>query len=193
MSRSKPCSAPAQTTTRSVIHYSSRPLYDTHSKFIVNTINTHGAMGKGVAKWFRQAYPEMYQVYRRLCETGEIRIGRVFVWWTQNHAVINLPTKRHWKNPSRPEDIEVGLKVLASARAHFYGDAMDPSIAIPRLGCGTGGLDWDTQVEPLVRKHLDRFTVTVCDGRLVESGPVAAPTIGWQLWRDYGKPNLPCP
>lgn len=122
---------------------------------LVNTVNTVGVMGKGIALQFKRAYPEMFKAYRRATEKNDIRIGEMFVWETGAitgpRFVINFPTKRHWRSPSRLQDISDGLNDLVQViRLHKI-----KSIAIPPLGCGNGGLTWD-EVEPLIRESLHR-------------------------------------
>jgi O-acetyl-ADP-ribose deacetylase (regulator of RNase III) len=117
---------------------------------VVNTVNTEGIMGKGIALQFRKAYPENYEAYRRACEKGMVRPGRMFVFdrevMTSPRYIINFPTKRHWKSKSRMEDIETGLVALL-AEIQQLGVK---SVAVPPLGCGLGGLNW-SQVRERMR------------------------------------------
>ena len=82
-------------------------LIDTNVEALVNTVNTVGVMGKGVALQFKQAFPDNYKAYRRAYERGEIRIGEMFVHLTGRlenpRYIINFPTKRHWRQKSRME------------------------------------------------------------------------------------------
>ena len=115
---------------------------------LVNAVNTHGVMGKGIALQFKRAFPEMNDAYEAACKSGDVRLGRMHVVDLGGLAggprwIINFPTKRHWRQRSRMEDIDSGLIDLA-ATIHKEGIL---SIAIPPLGCGNGGLDW-RQVRP---------------------------------------------
>lgn len=120
---------------------------------LVNTVNTVGVMGKGIALQFKQAFPRNYELYRRACERGEVVPGKMFVVSTDRLSnprfIINFPTKRHWKDKSRLEDIRAGLVDLVEVirREDIR------SIAIPPLGCGSGGLDWD-DVRPKIESAL---------------------------------------
>jgi O-acetyl-ADP-ribose deacetylase (regulator of RNase III) len=116
---------------------------------VINTVNCVGVMGKGIALQFRQAFPDNYQAYRRACELGEVRLGRMFVFDTGSMIfprwIINFPTKDHWKAKSRLQDIASGLEDLVTViREHHIR-----SIAVPPLGCGNGGLEW-SDVKPLI-------------------------------------------
>lgn len=117
---------------------------------VVNTVNTVGVMGKGIALQFKRAYPTMFREYARLCKGGLIQLGTVHVWSTelmQPRFVINFPTKGHWRAGSKIADIRTGLNSLVQViREHNI-----TSIALPPLGCGNGGLNWD-DVEPLIRE-----------------------------------------
>ncbi|HZT43802.1 MAG TPA: macro domain-containing protein [Chthonomonadaceae bacterium] len=110
---------------------------------LVNTVNTVGIMGKGVALQFRQAFPDNYTAYRKACMHGEVQLGKMFVFSTGHltnpRLIINFPTKRDWRNKSRLEDIEAGLlDLIAVVRREGIS-----SIALPPLGCGSGGLKWE--------------------------------------------------
>lgn len=117
---------------------------------LVNTVNTVGVMGKGIALQFKQAYPQMFAEYARAARAGQVRRGQVHVWATGALSgpryVINFPTKGHWRSPSHLEDIAEGLVDLV----RVVRDLGIRSIAIPPLGAGNGGLDW-RDVEPLIR------------------------------------------
>ena len=121
-------------------------LLDAKAEALVNTVNTAGVMGKGVALQFKRRYPENYRAYVAACKAGEVIIGQMFV--TQLPAdlkggpryVINFPTKRHWRGSSRLSYIESGLIDLLRVTQE-YGIQ---SVAVPALGCGNGGLDWGT-------------------------------------------------
>src|SRR5438046_976398 len=105
---------------------------------IVNTVNTVGIMGRGIAFQLSRAYPEIVPPYVKACEEGILKPGTVFtVDLRRLHNpkyVINFPTKRHWKGNSKLEDIESGLVALAKEIVRLKVT----SIAIPPLGCGLG-------------------------------------------------------
>ena len=110
----------------------------------MNTVNTVGVMGKGVALQFRQAYPEMYRAYEKACDAKDVQLGQMQVFDLGGLAggprwIINFPTKGHWKAKSRLADIESGLADLTATVEHLG----IRSIALPPLGCGNGGLAWD--------------------------------------------------
>ena len=123
----------------------------------MNTVNTVGVMGKGIAKDFKQIYPEMFEEYQELCEKGTFNVGNLWLYKTSNKWVLNFPTKKHWRQPSKPEYIEEGLKKFVDTY-HVYGIT---SISFPLLGCGNGELDWETQVRPLMEQYLQALPITV--------------------------------
>jgi O-acetyl-ADP-ribose deacetylase (regulator of RNase III) len=120
---------------------------------IVNTVNIVGVMGKGIALQFKQAYPENYEAYRKACDHHELLPGKMFVFATNKFVnpkyIINFPTKRHWKGKSHMVDIETGLKALVD----IIKELEIHSVAIPPLGCGSGGLHWD-DVKPRIETAL---------------------------------------
>lgn len=120
---------------------------------LVNTVNTEGVMGKGLALQFRQAYELNYKLYRQACKEGRVRVGEMFVTETGvafgPRYIINFPTKRHWKEASRMEYITTGLEALKTVLRELGIE----SVALPPLGCGNGGLDWD-EVRPVIEASL---------------------------------------
>lgn len=131
-------------------------LLDAHADALVNTVNTIGVMGKGVALQFRQAFPQVYAAYERACARHEVQPGKMHVVETGQmmnpRYVINFPTKRHWKGKSRMEDIDSGLVALIDE----VGRLGIKSIAVPPLGCGNGGLDWRA-VRPRIEAAFKRL------------------------------------
>jgi O-acetyl-ADP-ribose deacetylase (regulator of RNase III) len=123
---------------------------------LVNTVNTVGVMGKGIALQFRQAFPDNYQAYRVACKHKNVKPGHILVFDTGRFEnprfILNFPTKRHWKGKSTIKDIEAGLDDLVRA-VHRYEIR---SIAIPPLGCGNGGLDW-SEVRPRIERAVSRL------------------------------------
>lgn len=120
---------------------------------VVNTVNTWGVMGKGIALMFRERYPGNNAAYEAACKTKEVEVGRMFVTPTNELTgpqwIINFPTKKHWRHPSKIEWVETGLEDLAKV----VRDLGIRSIALPPLGCGNGGLDWQ-EVRPLIEKMV---------------------------------------
>lgn len=134
-----------------MIEFVQGDIFDHPVDIRVNTVNCVGVMGAGVALAFKKRYPEMFNDYRNACKSGMIRPGRMHVWKSLDGVwVINFPTKRDWREPSRYEDIDIGLDDLRQ-----YLDSVGPvSVALPALGCGHGGLDW-RRVSSMIQHKLD--------------------------------------
>ena len=134
------------------ISYPKGNLFDSSSQTIVNTVNCVGVMGKGIALEYKLRYPEMYEEYKNFCDRGQIEIGKLHLWEAQTgKKILNFPTKIHYSQPSKLIYIEKGLKKFVQN----YSDKGITSIAFPQLGSSLGGLDWETQVHPLMLKYLD--------------------------------------
>jgi O-acetyl-ADP-ribose deacetylase (regulator of RNase III) len=114
-------------------------LFETDVPAIGHGCNTKGAMGAGIAVEFKRRYPDMYQEYKRRCSSGEFSLGDVFVWEAVDRVVYNLATQPR-PGPSASVDAirESVRKALADARGRGFTE-----IAIPRLGAGLGGLQWE--------------------------------------------------
>lgn len=149
---------------------------------LVNTVNTVGVMGKGLALQFKKAFPEAFREYERACEAGELEPGRMHV--VQRLAaprfIINFPTKKHWRQRSRLEYVRDGLEDLV-AKVRELGIE---SIAIPPLGCGNGGLDWQ-QVRPLIVEAFEALP----EVRVVLFEPGGAPAASEVIDR-RAKPSM---
>jgi O-acetyl-ADP-ribose deacetylase (regulator of RNase III) len=137
---------------------------------LVNTVNTVGVMGKGIALQFRRAYPANYAAYRAACTAGEVELGEMFVFDSgrlgTRRYVINFPTKSHWRAQSRLTDVQAGLDDLI----RVIESRGITSVAVPALGCGNGGLDWDE-----VRPAIERAFARVPDVRVLLFPPEGAP------------------
>src|SRR5690349_8017817 len=92
-------------------------ILEAKAEALVNTVNTKGVMGKGIALQFKKAFPDVFKAYKSACDTGSIEIGKVHVYELStaqpHHYVINFPTKDDWKKPSKIEYIKKGLESLA--------------------------------------------------------------------------------
>ena len=127
---------------------------------LVNTVNTVGVMGKGIALQFKNAFPANFRAYDQACKRKDVALGTMFVFdngqLTKPRWIVNFPTKGHWRSRSRLQDVEAGLDDLRSVIA----DLGISSIAIPPLGCGNGGLDW-ADVRSLITDRLQGLEVDV--------------------------------
>ncbi len=125
-------------------------LFASRAQTLVNTVNCVGVMGKGVALEFKKRWPAMFEDYQRRCAAKQVRLGEPYLYRdASGMAIVNFPTKNHWRSPSRVADIENGLDDLV-ARAEGWGIR---SLALPPLGCGSGGLEW-SEVGPLIYRKL---------------------------------------
>ena len=140
-----------------MLRYVDSSLFDSSARVLVNTVNTVGVMGKGVALEFKERYPEMYHLYRDHCRAGRFRVGQLWLYRTLGRWVLNFPTKAHWRSPSRTEYIRAGFEKFIAT----YQDRGIDSISFPLLGCGNGGLDFDTQVRPLMEHYLRSLPIPV--------------------------------
>lgn len=125
--------------SHSVIRVVRGNIFDAQVQALVNPVNCVGVMGKGLALAFKRAFPEMFRAYADACKAGDVVPGTMHVWQGGPGYVINFPTKRHFRSKSRIDDVEAGLedlvRVVRELELH--------SLAVPALGAGLGGLEWD--------------------------------------------------
>lgn len=140
-----------------MIEYTSGNILFADAQALVNTVNCVGIMGRGIALQFRSAYPENFRAYETACQREQVQPGRMFVYSTGELAnpkyIINFPTKRHWRGKSRMDDIDAGLVDLRAVIQRLE----IRSIAIPPLGSGLGGLEWE-EVKPRIHKALQELS-----------------------------------
>lgn len=136
-----------------MIRYTQGNLLDADAEAIVNTVNTVGVMGKGIALMFKKRFPKNMTEYAMACKSGEVQTGKMFVTETGESIgpkwVVNFPTKQHWRADSKMEWVTSGLDELR----RFIIKNNVKSIAIPALGAGNGKLDWEN-VKPEIEQRL---------------------------------------
>jgi len=138
-----------------MIHYKIGNLLDSEAEALVNTVNTVGVMGKGIALQFKNLFPDNFKLYVLACKSKELKTGQLLVTESESlltgkKIIINFPTKTDWRLPSEYRYIEDGLVELAKV----IKERNIKSIAIPPLGSGNGGLDWN-KVKKLLVNHLE--------------------------------------
>jgi O-acetyl-ADP-ribose deacetylase (regulator of RNase III) len=187
-----------------MIIFTTGNLFDSNAEALVNTVNTVGVMGKGIALMFKDRFPENFRKYEAACRNKDIEVGSVFVTERSDLVdgprwIVNFPTKKHWRNPSKLEWVEEGLFDLAG----FIQEQKVHSIALPPLGSGNGGLDW-ALVRPVIERVLGRLAnveVTVYEPtsqyqnvskRAGKQELTPARSIVVELVRRYGALGLDC-
>lgn len=151
---------------------------------VVNTVNTVGVMGKGIALQFKERYPDNFKAYAAACKADQVHLGRMFVFdsgslLTSPRWIVNFPTKSHWRSKSRLVDVETGLDDLAL----LITELGITSIAVPPLGCGHGGLRW-SEVEPLITEKLGTL-----DADIFVYPPAGAPPAA-KMVRESARPPM---
>lgn len=136
-------------------------IFESKAEALVNTVNTVGVMGKGIALQFKKLFPGNYKAYYEASKKGNVQVGRMFVFRDTNLStgdklIINFPTKKDWRKPSEFSYVEEGLKDLVRTIEHYN----IKSIAIPPLGAGNGGLKWE-KVKVLIDEYLSELPVEI--------------------------------
>ena len=152
-----------------MIRFEKGNLLEAPTEALVNTVNEVGVMGKGIALIFRESFPENTRAYLDAAKEGDVHVGRMLIVPTESlfgpRWIINFPTKKHWRQPSRLDWIRAGLRDLVRV-IREQGIA---SIAIPPLGCGNGGLEWAQ-----VKKEIEAAASELPDVEFVVYEPTAA-------------------
>lgn len=139
-----------------MIEFVATSIFEAPSQTLVNPVNCVGVMGAGLALEFKRRYPAMFDAYRRNCASGLLDVGSLQLHKSPEKWVLNFPTKRHWRDPSRLEWIDAGLAKFVAT----YAARGIESVSLPMLGCGLGGLRWD-DVRPLMERHIGALPIRV--------------------------------
>ncbi len=140
-----------------MLNFTTGNLLEARAHALVNTVNTVGVMGKGIALMFKERFDDNYRQYAAACKAHEVRTGQMFITQPAEldgpRWIVNFPTKQHWRSPSKLEWVIEGLQDLRN----FLIENKIKSIAIPPLGAGNGGLDWEV-VKPEIERALGNLT-----------------------------------
>ncbi|MCL6272197.1 macro domain-containing protein [Sansalvadorimonas sp. 2012CJ34-2] len=151
-----------------MILYTKGNLLNAPAQALVNSVNTVGVMGRGIALMFKQRFKRNMKLYAAACKAQQVQVGRVFVTYTGELSgprwIVNFPTKQHWRNPSKMEWIVAGLQDLKL----FILENGVESIAIPPLGAGNGGLPW-----PEIRRQIELALFDLTDVEILVYEPTA--------------------
>lgn len=139
-----------------MIQYVSGNIFESPAEVLVNPVNLDGVMGAGLALEFRKRYPTMYEKYLKACSFNRFKIGTLMLIPEQGKQIMLFPTKIHWRNQSRPEYIDEGLRKFVDT----YKQKGIHSIAFPMLGCGKGGLRFEN-VRPIMERYLNNIDADV--------------------------------
>lgn len=154
-----------------MIEYRKGNLLEADAEALVNTVNCVGVMGKGIALQFKKAYPDNFREYEKACKKNLVKPGSMFIHSTGSlmnpRYIINFPTKRHWKGKSQIGDIEDGLVDLIEQVKKFGIN----SVAVPPLGCGNGGLEWN-----IVRSFIEKSAESLPDVKFLVYEPSGSPS-----------------
>ena len=131
-------------------------LLDSPAQCLVNTVNCEGFMGKGIAYQFKEKFPKNNQNYITACKEHKFNVGDILFFEENEKIIANFPTKNKWREKSQYPHIEFGLEALKNGII----ERQLSSVAIPPLGCGNGGLNWDI-VKKMITKTLENLDTQI--------------------------------
>ncbi len=140
------------------IHIIQGDMFTTACDMLTVSVNTVGIMGKGLASRFKYMYPEVYVFYEYLCKKKILKLGKPYIFVSENfdRKFLLFPTKGHWREKSKLENIIKGLDWFIEN----YKKYDVKSASFPALGCGLGGLLWE-DVGPVMVKKLKDIKIPV--------------------------------
>lgn len=136
--------------------WTSGNLLDSQAQGLVNPVNCVGVPGAGLARQFRDRWPAQVNEYVRFCEAGKMKPGIVHdALIPGGRRILSIATKRHWREDSRIEDVDLGLNGLKE----YLNATGLISVALPALGCGLGVLDKEVVASRVKFWLHDNFSV----------------------------------
>lgn len=139
-----------------MINFQTGNILNSSAQCLVNTVNCEGYMGKGIAYQFKESFPENNRNYVKACRNGSLSIGKVLFYSEAGKIIANFPTKDKWREKSEYSYIESSLSDLADGLL----ERKISSVAIPPLGCGNGGLDWN-KVRQMIIERMSALPLDV--------------------------------
>ena len=128
-------------------------IFKSTADFITITVNCVGVMGKGLALQAKNLHPNLFSIYKEMCDKGEIKPGGVYPIKCDDKYFLLFATKDHWRNPSKLEWISSGLEQISKSEKL-------KSIALPPIGCGNGRLNWYAVLNKIL-EHLEGSDIDV--------------------------------
>lgn len=132
-------------------------LFKSGAPAIGHGVNCKGVMGSGIATVFKINYPDMYEEYKGACRRGDLRPGMVFPWKDEESGVwiYNIASQ---DNPGADARLDWLATGVAKALDHAFKNDVY-KIALPKIGCGIGGLDWEDVHKSLSQVERNRVTI----------------------------------
>jgi O-acetyl-ADP-ribose deacetylase (regulator of RNase III) len=133
-------------------------IFTSKAQTLVNTVNCVGVMGAGIALEFRFRYPDMHEKYKHICKHKQLDVGKLWLFRPKDERkwVLNFPTKRDWKFPSKEEYLHLGLSKFVDS----YVQTKIESAAFPVLGASKGGIP-ESRAIAIMQEHLSRCDIPI--------------------------------
>lgn len=138
-------------------------IFNSDCEYLINPVNTVGVMGKGLALQFKEKFPENFNKYKKYCNSKDFTVGKLLIITENDKKIINFPTKIHWKDKAKLKFIEDGLEKLKIA----IEKRNIKSVAMPKIGCGLGELDWNTVFREICKFH-SQLNEEISDNLIIE-------------------------
>ena len=136
---------------------------------ILHGVNCQGVMGAGVAKDISDKWPKVKERFLAFPASSK-NLGHINIILVDDDiAVFNCYTQEFYgqqkKKYASPGAINECLIRVAVLRVMAGKKGLSAKIYTPKIGCGLGGLDWDTEVEPIFKATEDRFGIkfNICE------------------------------
>jgi O-acetyl-ADP-ribose deacetylase (regulator of RNase III) len=137
--------------------YMTGDLFTSDAPALAQGVNTKGAMSSGIAVQFKTRYPEMHTEYRKQCADGTLEPGGVLGWIPEEGPTIyNVASQKYPGANAKIEWLSASMfSALHDAEIRGYD-----RIAIPKIGAGVGGLNWQ-EVEAYLRGLANESSVDI--------------------------------
>lgn len=146
-----------------MIHELSGDILLSGAKAIAQGVAPNDDFHQGLALQLRERMPALYKDFRHYCQTQHPKSGGKWTWMSSDgRLIVNLFTQDgaydHGSKPGHATLSHVNHSL--HALRNFAQKEKLPSIALPRLACGVGGLNWE-DVKPLIEHQLGDLDIPV--------------------------------
>ena len=142
------------------IKYIKGDLLKSNEKIILHGVNTEGVMGAGIARAIKDMYPFAFNTYREEFEAGNLQLGRFHLARAHGHegpTIINAVTQtlRSRRECLKPVSYDAIDQIF-----HDLNNLSTDRIAMPMIGAGLGGGDWNV-ISAIIERRAENYEPVV--------------------------------
>lgn len=141
--------------------YTKGDLLDIERGIIAHGVNCQRTMGSGVALAVKNKYPDAYKAYMDLPSTFQkalfgtahlVDVGAPYTLY-----IAHCFTQKTYGREAGVKYASVEAIQGAIVTCMEFSRRVRLPIYLPKIGCGLGGLDWETEVRPALEEIEEKY------------------------------------